>query len=146
VFARAGRPGKSWRANVFADPAVLAMIHDYIHNPDFVDIEVHNMNLALTEAILAPERKAKAEEERVEREAKAEEERVEREAKAELERVERKAKAELERVELEAETRKNAKWRPGQGKWSSSIWQGQQTDESCVHSTTHSHSSSSWRK
>lgn len=117
VFARAGRPGKSWRANVFADPTVLAMIHNYIHNPDFVDIEVYNMNLALTEAILAPERKARAEVERVEREARAEVLRVEHEARVELLRVEHEARVELLRVEREVEALKSAKWRPGQGKW-----------------------------
>jgi hypothetical protein len=47
VFARAGRPGKSWRANIFAAPSVLTMIEEYIHNSNFRDIEVQNMNKAL---------------------------------------------------------------------------------------------------
>lgn len=47
VFARAGRPGKSWRANIFAHSSVLEMIKQYIHFPKHVDIEIHNMNEAL---------------------------------------------------------------------------------------------------
>ena len=52
VFARAGRPGKSWRANIFAHPSVLDMIKLPIHHPEFVDIEVQNMNKALHHCVL----------------------------------------------------------------------------------------------
>lgn len=54
VFARAGRPGKSWRANVFASPVVLEMISDFIHNPIFSDIEVSSMNKALVASVIGP--------------------------------------------------------------------------------------------
>jgi len=54
VFARAGRPGKSWRANVFADRKVLAVINDYIFNKEYVDIEAKNMNKALVQSVLIP--------------------------------------------------------------------------------------------
>lgn len=52
VFARAGRPGKSWRANIFAHSSVLEMIRQYIHFPKHVDIEIHNMNEALYRCVL----------------------------------------------------------------------------------------------
>jgi hypothetical protein len=51
VFSRAGRQGKSWRANIYADKSIISMISHYVNDPDYVDIEVINMNKALLESI-----------------------------------------------------------------------------------------------
>ena len=128
VFARAGRPGKSWRANVFAHPSVLEMIQNYIHNSEFVDIEVQNMNKALMHSVLdsviskkvanalkLKQRYIAIQEAnvQVEREAKEAVERAKREAKEVVERAKREAK---EVAEREAEEKKNSKW--SGGRWS----------------------------
>jgi hypothetical protein len=47
VFARAGRPGKSWKANIFAHSDIIKMINDYVFDTNYYDIESINMNIAL---------------------------------------------------------------------------------------------------
>lgn len=51
VFARAGRPGKSWKASIYAADQVLEMIRRSVHTTKEADLEVQNMNVALTGAI-----------------------------------------------------------------------------------------------
>jgi hypothetical protein len=121
VFARAGRPGKSWRANIFADTSVLSMINEYIHFPNRTDIEIKNMNKALhhcvldsviskkltdiqrmkDEYVLVMEAEARVERERLETEARLARERLETEARVarELEEAEEAEEAkELARI------------------------------------------------
>lgn len=52
VFARAGRPGKSWRANIFAHNTIIQKIQDYVFSRNYTDIEAINMNLALVKSKL----------------------------------------------------------------------------------------------
>lgn len=48
LFARAGRPGKSWRANIFADAAHVAKIRDELFEEvSAPDVETQNINRAL---------------------------------------------------------------------------------------------------
>jgi hypothetical protein len=47
VFARAGRPGKSWRASIFTHPSILSKIREYVFDKGYVDVETVHMNLAL---------------------------------------------------------------------------------------------------
>jgi hypothetical protein len=47
VFARAGRPGKSWRASIFAHDAILEKIRQYVFDRDYIDVETVHMNQAL---------------------------------------------------------------------------------------------------
>lgn len=51
VFARAGRPGKSWKASIYAADQVLDMIRRSIHATKEDDVEVQNMNVALMGAM-----------------------------------------------------------------------------------------------
>lgn len=51
VFARAGRPGKSWKATIYAADQVLDMIRRSVHQSKEEDLEVHNMNHALRDAM-----------------------------------------------------------------------------------------------
>jgi hypothetical protein len=51
VFARAGRPGKSWKASIYAADAVLDMIRRSVHQTKEDDLEVQNMNVALGQAM-----------------------------------------------------------------------------------------------
>jgi energy-coupling factor transporter ATP-binding protein EcfA2 len=51
VFARAGRPGKSWKASIYAADAVLDMIRRSVHQTKEDDLEVQNMNVALCQAM-----------------------------------------------------------------------------------------------
>jgi energy-coupling factor transporter ATP-binding protein EcfA2 len=53
VFARAGRPGKSWKASIYAADAVLDMIRRSVHLTKEEDLEVENMNIALEGAMEA---------------------------------------------------------------------------------------------
>jgi len=43
VFARAGRPGKSWKANIFAHSSILDIIRQYVFDNGYVDIETINI-------------------------------------------------------------------------------------------------------
>jgi hypothetical protein len=52
VFARAGRPGKSWRSNIYADPRIIEIIDDYIYSTAYIDKETINMNKALQKVVL----------------------------------------------------------------------------------------------
>lgn len=52
VFARAGRPGKSWRSNIYADPRIIEIIDDYIYSTTYIDKETINMNKALQKVVL----------------------------------------------------------------------------------------------
>ncbi len=47
VFARAGRPGKSWKATIYAHSTILEKIRQYVFNDGYVDIETNHMNKAL---------------------------------------------------------------------------------------------------
>lgn len=51
VFARAGRPGKSWKASIYAAEPVLDMIRRSVHQTKEDDLEVQNMNVALKGAL-----------------------------------------------------------------------------------------------
>lgn len=52
LFARAGRPGKSWRANIFAHDIHIQKIRDDVKQQEYVmDIETQRVNHALHEAI-----------------------------------------------------------------------------------------------
>ncbi len=117
LFARAGRPGKSDRANIWIDGAVIAKLHDFVHNPGFHNVERENIRHAFVLADRAvQDEAARIEAERVAAEqaeaARIEAERVAAEqaeaARIEAERVaaERIAAevaelAELERLEAE---------------------------------------------
>ncbi len=46
LISRAGRKGKSDKANIWMSEPVLNRLRDYISNPDFFDIEMHNINRA----------------------------------------------------------------------------------------------------
>jgi len=118
VFARAGRPGKSWRANVFAHDSVLEMIKEFIHNPEFVDIEVQNMNQALDIAVRTElaEREALLATQRAKRAAK-DAERYAKLVAIEREKIEAKLQAEREAKETKETEPKSTKW--GGGRWSS---------------------------
>jgi hypothetical protein len=75
LMARAGRPGVSHSAIIYADDLVIEKIQDAIYNPDFIDIELYNLKNAVElanqndideinyinrENILADERKRQA--------------------------------------------------------------------------------------
>jgi len=47
VFARAGRPGKSWKANIFAHQDILSIIKNYVFDPEYKDIETVHINMSL---------------------------------------------------------------------------------------------------
>ena len=47
VFARAGRPGKSWKANIFAHKDILTIIENYVFDPNYTDIETVHINISL---------------------------------------------------------------------------------------------------
>ena len=46
LISRAGRKGKSDKANIWMSEPVLNRLRDYISNPEFFDIEMHNINRA----------------------------------------------------------------------------------------------------
>lgn len=58
VFARAGRPGKSWKASIYADSTVLDIISQSMISTEANDMEVQNMNGALSLAMTKAMEKA----------------------------------------------------------------------------------------
>ena len=52
LCARAGRPGKSDKAKIWVDPAVLAKFTEYFITDNFDDIELKNLHKAVTDALL----------------------------------------------------------------------------------------------
>ena len=130
VFARAGRPGKSWRANIFAHSSVLEMIKQYIHFPKYIDIEIQNMNKALYRSVLDVVIAKKIEqiqkmtqheneiveaEQRIQYAALEEKKRIEREVLEEKKRIEHEALEQEKRIEREsvqALAKKNVKYVP----------------------------------
>lgn len=54
LFARAGRPGKSWRANIFADASHLSKIREELFaEVETMDVETVSMNRAIENAYLS---------------------------------------------------------------------------------------------
>lgn len=60
VFARAGRPGKSWRSNIYADSSIIEIINEYIYSTSYIDKETINMNKAL-HMVVIPDMKSDSE-------------------------------------------------------------------------------------
>jgi hypothetical protein len=54
LFGRAGRPNKSYVAQIWAHDKVLDIVKNFVNDPTFVDIEVINMNKALYRSVLNP--------------------------------------------------------------------------------------------
>jgi hypothetical protein len=52
VFSRAGRPGKSWKANIYAHTEILTKIDSFVKDNTFKDIETDNFNIALIKSSL----------------------------------------------------------------------------------------------
>ena len=52
VFSRAGRPGKSWKANIYAHTEILSKIDMFVKDNTFKDIETINFNNALVKSSL----------------------------------------------------------------------------------------------
>ena len=58
LFARAGRPGKSWKANIYVHDDVIEKLNEHvlskIKETNYIDIEVYNFNKAIVSSILTP--------------------------------------------------------------------------------------------
>jgi hypothetical protein len=115
LMARAGRPGVSHTANIYAEDAILDKIQSAIHNPEYVDIEFNNLN-RVVELAIQNDLKAIQEAEEAERKAEQSRLRAEQEAEREAEqsrlRAEQEAEREAEqsRLRAEQEAQLNARW------------------------------------
>jgi hypothetical protein len=116
VFSRAGRPGKSWKANIYAHTEILSKIDSFIKDNTFKDIETDNFNNALIKSSLIQvleAKQCKIEQIKLDEKKRYEQERLEKERLVK-ERLE-KERLEYERLEyerLEKERLKSQKYVP----------------------------------
>jgi hypothetical protein len=129
LMARAGRPGVSHTASIYAGDAILANISDAIYNPEHVDLESNNLEYTVQMAIqgddeeeqrlLEEEEQARIREEqarlRAKREAeeariRAEQARLRAEREAEEARLRAEREAEQARLREESDRQINTRW------------------------------------
>jgi hypothetical protein len=113
VFSRAGRPGKSWKANIYAHTEILSKIDSFVKNNTFKDIETDNFNIALIKSSLIQvieTKKCKIE--KIQIDEKLEKKRLEQERLKERLEKERLEQERLEKERLEQERIKSQKYVP----------------------------------
>lgn len=117
LMARAGRPGVSHTAIIYADDTILEKINDAIYNPDYLDLEFSNLSLCVDIAIqknIEEKQKLQEKEEQMAQKITQYKIKEEKEAmyKAKLEEMEKQIKISKLKIEYETqhETQLKTRW------------------------------------